>query len=387
LPHRQYLSAMRQLLIIIASCATTQAFAQDPIQNLMTQPISNCETVAVNGSQNIVLSGFNELEKKAILAEWEKQCGPTEPILRFRTIQLLQAGIVEDSVIDHYFKNHVDRFKNRVLSARKEDYFYRFESERAYLNYVPLRSGFDRWTKQKADSLLLNLPKGSSGFLLCTLFAEAVANFEILVNDDLYKNSVMRTVKDEEEIESHKDWNRGLIFTLSAGVWFPLGKMEQTFKPSPHFGLTFGMPVSYDLSWRVDLGIFLRPLADRKEFQINTNYGVDSTKGDMCVSFGGWLTKEVPLSKKSFVDLTAGVALGSIGTGIKKPRQRNDTQDSYYSVDTIDSSVGLGLRTILTKRKSIGVNARFHYVPFGSSRVLVSDIGNCFVTTGCYFRF
>ena len=349
----------------------------------LNRPIKNCEVIAYNSQELITQFKVNQIDSiNPILKIWENYCGETEPILRIKILMAISLGLYRDSVHDDYIKEYISKYKYRKAVSEESKYAEIYEGQKGYFDYVSPGGLLDNWTKQTALDLIMIQKKNTSEYLFCLLFGGEIEAFDKSLNSKEYENNYVSQTLVEKRYHT---WNRGITFTLLSGVWVPLSKLSETFKPSPQFGLAFGLPVAK--STRIDLGIVLAILANDKNFDLRVENTIKSANAKVCVTFGGWVTREFRVSKSVFVDAIGGIGLGSIDTNLKKPKQANDNQDYYYGVDTADMSIGTSIRKRVFTKSSVGVNLSYHFAPYKLDDKLVNDIGSQFSTISLIYRF
>lgn len=377
---------LSSFILLLAFCHLAKAQVDSSLVKKLNRPINNCEIVAHNSQ--ILLTQFKIKQSDSInkvLAVWRQYCGANEPISRITILTSIYFQNNNDSINAPYLDNYLHKYKYRIKAAAEYKLHDIYENNKGYLDYIPLKGEFDYWTKNIALELLPNQQPGTSEHLLCLLFSNNFELFDKELQSHKSKNSFVSKYERERRFNN---WNRGITLTLVSGIWSPAGKLANTFKQSPQFGFLVGAPISKSL--RIDLGLVLAVLESRTNFDLYVENSIKSARGKYCVTFGGWVTKEIKVKKFLFLDLIGGLALGKIDTDLNKPRvnQNNNTSnDYYYGVSTIDSSIGVSIRKKIFRKSSIGISYNLHYVPYSLDDILVTDLGDHFSSTSLIYRF
>ncbi|MDO9511137.1 MAG: hypothetical protein Q7J34_05225 [Bacteroidales bacterium] len=374
------------VLIVASFWGISQIFSQSDslLVNKLFRPITNCEIVSYNCQEDLVKRTIDQDDSiKNILSIWKKYCGEAEPILRIEVLMSIHQSNSFDSSHINYIDQYLSKYQQRVKWSCADQYSQYYETWKGYLDYIPLRGMFDQWTKEIALELISNQKLNSSEYLLCLLFSDSIDRFNNERNRKEHKDCYLSSRMSENQ---YSFWNDGLTMNVLSGVWIPLGKLSTTFSPSPHFGFSFGAPVTKSL--RIDLGVSLNILINDKKFDLYIEDSIQSVNGTMCVTLGVWITKEFVLNKSLFLDISGGVGLGAIDTNRKKSQSNNtDSNDNYYGMNTIDVSMGIGIRKKVFDRNSIGIQITYHFAPYELDDILVKRLGNQFSSLALSYRF
>jgi hypothetical protein len=376
----------KNVLFVIAFlfiCDFTYSQTDSTLISRLNKPIKNCEIVSYNCQELLVGYTIDQSDSiNKILSIWKDYCGEVEPILRIKILMSIFQLQYLDSINKDYINDYIYKYKFRKGASDEEKYNEIYEYQKGYFDYIPLRGKFDNWTRQIAADLIKKQKPKSSEYLFCLLFSDSIKSFDKVLNSREYnKNYIRNTIVEK----NYNSWSRGLTLNILSGIWIPVGKLSSTFKPSPQFGLSFGLPIAK--SFRIDLGIILAALVNDKNFDLNVENSVKSANASVCVTFGGWVTKEFKLNNTLFLDAICGIGMGRIDTDLKKPKSNNDNNDSYYGIGTVDASIGANIRKIVFKRNNIGLNLSYHFVPYSLDKILVKDFGNQFTSLSLIYRF
>jgi hypothetical protein len=380
---------MNKVLIVITILLIAKpGFSQNDslLLKQLSKSVTNCERLTLNAQRIITEFSINQTDSiYKVLQIWESQCGKTEPVERLKILSDIQQDKFVDTAYKTYILQLVTKYKNRITSSKQDNYRQIFEFDKAYFDYLPLRSNFDSFTKEIAQDLLSKQRKGTSEYLFCILFTDNFEEFNNLLNSHEYENSYFyKSVYSEIDKNYYNSWTTRMNFKLSSGIWLPVKKLSETFKISPQIGAFFGYQL-YN-NFYLDLGIFIRPLINDENFDLNTNNTANSVNGTVCLTFGVWLYNGFKLNKNLFMDIIGGIGLGRIDTDLKRPEQYSDDVDKYYGVSTYDASVGINLRKRIFEKSSIGLNLSYHYAPYNNDNLLKTQLGNQFLTMSIIFR-
>ena len=177
----------------------------------------------------------------------------------------------------------------------------------------------------------------------------------------------------------------GLIYNAIVGVWMPVGKLSDTFSASPLLGFRAGFTFAHSI--RFDIGVNLRIHTNSKQFQIEAEDITTKVNSNVGFTGGVWVTKEYKLKNKIMIDAIGGIGIGVIDTDLKKTNTNPDDNDNYYSLETVDFSLGINIRKRVFMKNSIGLNLSYHFAPYTLDNELITDIGSQFFTTSLIFRF
>ena len=378
---------MKQIIFLIVTLLFSSYFsysqADTSLLDKQNTPAINCKTASAKAQKEIVKYSVKEANSILFtLREWETHCGDNEPIQRLKILLSISQVQEFDGLANSYFEEHFDNYLKRVHQSEfdnyKENYSYYAES----YNYVPLRGKFDEWTKQIALYLIENQALTQTEYLYCLLFSNQLDAFDNTLNSKEFKAHFMRK---KFEDEFYKEWANEQYWTVSVGVWQPVDKMQEVFKPNPSFTVALGGLVTNTL--RLDAFINYTPPTNASDFEIrikNDFYTV-TTRG--LIVTGILITKEKKITNHLVFDLVGGMAYGGINTDLMKPERGLDDEESYYTMSTIDLSLGANLRVRAFERKAIGLNFSYHYSPYKIDKRLITNVGNQYFTSSLFLRF
>lgn len=329
--------------------------------------------------KNISSQCQNELTKYSIdkfdsitiiLDKWEKYCGKIEPIIRVRILLDIYHKSFNDTTYAIYLNNSlIYKFHNRINDAKQYNYKDINEKYLDRIDYVPLNSVFDAWTKEIAIYLLdKQLPK-SSEYLYCLLFSEDVDYFDYKVYSNEFKHNYINN--------NYVIQNKTSI-TFESGLWLPSGKLSNTFSIGPQYGLQLGYTINKRL--RFDFILLVGPIKSKHSFSAKENDTIRSINGTMVGELGIRFTHSNEIKNRYFFDYFCGFEGNEIGTNYKI--KEND----YVVIQTYGISLGINLRKRIFRKSSIGISLGYHYVPYNWVNQLIKNIGSNVFTTSIFYR-
>jgi hypothetical protein len=343
---------------------------------------ANCENTAIVCLQKLAASDINQTDSVLHLLQfWKTSCGEIEPILRLEILLAIQKGIFKDSNHQVYIDNFINKYIDRAIASNEMRYDMVYENQKSYYDYVPLKSEFDNFTKQFASDLITKQKANSSAYYLCLLFTDNVKGFTDEINADSLGNStVKKSVLANEENTNAYD----ISFDLNSGVWFPLGTLANTFNPSPQIGFKINIPMFK--TFLFGFGLNIRFLENKNPFNITKDSIPTQTKGTIGLSFGIFVSKEYNISKKILFDVLGGVGIGRIHTTLKMPPNAKN-EDNYYSVQTVDFTMGFNLKKKIFKKSTIGLQTCYNITPYQYDSNLPNSIGSKSMNVSLLYSF
>ena len=201
------------------------------------------------------------------------------------------------------------------------------------------------------------------------------------------------SLRSQHEIDSvstleYDMWNSGLTFRLQTGVWIPLGKLSNTFRPAPALGFSIGIP--FLKKFRFDFGFsYANQVNNSREFNYLLSDTTLKTKSPSVASIGLQLTRVIEFKRRAvfdFLDIHAGLSASIIDTNLKKPD--SNEADETRTVETICLSSGFTLRRKVLKKRSLGLNFRYDFTPQRLfSKNVEQGFGNSSLSVGIEYRY
>jgi len=349
----------------------------------LNRPIKNCEIIATNSQEIISLFNYEQFDSiSQVIKFWKNECGNIEPIQRIQILLDIQSNRFNDTVYNDYIKEYIYKYEDRISTAKDDKYREIYESNKGYFDYVPLNGKLDEWTKSMALKLLDRQRLGTSQYFYCLLLSNQFEQFD----NELYKKENSNNyLRKKIEEENHNTFTNEMSFTLVSGTWIPFGKLSHTLHVSPLIGLYGSLPIQYK-NFRIDFGLMLKIPVNYQKVKINVNDTIIDASCRYGSIFGGQLCYQYPLNDKLFLDGMYGIYVDNYFTDIKKPNPKSDNDDFYY-FGTVNMTFGLGIRKSISKKSSLGTNINFHFLPYNTDKILITDLNGNAMTINLIFRY
>jgi hypothetical protein len=365
--------------ILMFRCVTAFSQKDSILMQRLTKPILNCEVIATNAQALLPAYTLEQWDSIApICAIWQKTCGEIEPIQRIQILFDIHANRLIDSNYKKYMQFFIYDYKNRIADTKLENYNQIFEYYKTRFNFVPMGGAFDAWTKAIAQQLLPKQVKGTTQYLFCLLFCNEFERYEQEIQQESYTNSPM-----PQKTDLTYDWNPGFSISLMGGMWVPTGSLKQHFENSPQLGVQIGMPLRPTL--KVGVVFNICKFYDPKPLEINVENVITKVNPISNGTFGIWLAKEWGFKKGFFIDGLCGLAVTNLQTDLKKINP-TDKNDSNYSISTADFSLGMQFRKNILKKRGIGIQCSYHFVPYHWNQLLKTNLGNSYLAVQLMYR-
>jgi len=187
----------------------------------------------------------------------------------------------------------------------------------------------------------------------------------------------------EERFEKYDVWH--IHFSAQTSVWVPLGKLKETFEPSPSLGLRLGFLITPTFRTEVALNITL-PVAT-SSFDFNTGSTILDAKSDGAhLASHLLLTHETNLGKDFYLGKQIGIGFAFISTNQRKPEcPCDDDESDFYDMTTFYLSPGITLNKRMKYGRAIGLAISYNFTPYAFTRRVDGDFGNSAFTVGLNF--
>ncbi|MFV0469194.1 MAG: hypothetical protein ACK5MK_09745 [Dysgonomonas sp.] len=206
------------------------------------------------------------------------------------------------------------------------------------------------------------------------------------VPDDAINNFDTNAIEElsNEEINAWKGKNTSrdypFSFSVQAGALFPLGNLNSAFGTSPYVAAKFGVS-DIKTGFRFDFGFGIGFPCNSSEFEYYDNGYSFPTKTSSILNISLWCGHEQKMMKNVYMEKYIGIGLGAMQTDTKK-EVSDDEYDQWYSAETINLNLGVGIRY-----KKIGCFIEYNYAPYSIAGKVRSSYGNSYLTTGISFKF
>lgn len=343
----------------------------------LTKPIVNCEIIASNSQELITKYSVNDNDSiKNILKIWESKCGTVEPVLRMKILLSIKNKRFYDSLsIEYINKYYIEKFNDRIDEKIKMIANDIFEQNKAYFDYVPLKGRFDSLTRSTAIDLLPEQENGTTQYFFCLLFSNYNTRFENeLYSTKYYPNFITKQIKEREKTDPN--YVKANI-SVNSGIWQPVGSLSNLFNTGGFIGIQGGFYISKQL--HLDFFASIRGFGFQDKFGINRNDSIYNVLAKYGQNFGISICWVNSYRENIFFDSFTGIGMENLHTDKRKISSK---EDDYETLETIDVHVGINIRYRFFKETTLGLNIKYHYVPYEHSKLLKRSIGNQYLTIG-----
>lgn len=376
------------IIIIQALLSAWPGYAQvnPELLNRLSKPVVDCKTIAFNSQR--IISGCSLTQPDSIakiLNAWEELCGVTEPTMRLRILLDINNSTFDNARYNDYFEYYIPKFERRIYNSDDPDYKNSNSVYITYLDFVPVNGEFDKFTKEFAFYLIDAQQTNSMQHLMCVLFSGDLSTFNTSYHSKKQNDSISGLTATRPGVYRNYQPFTPDIFSFTAGVCFPSGKLSNSFKPSPFFGMALGGSLKKGFYLALDFKII--PISDNSNITLHTNHDT-TTAINSIASIGMQLTKKNQISTHFFTDLTLGAGVNTLSTDlVKKPASGRVKTDTYYSLVTADMHGGVALRYKFGYGMSLALFSEWHYVPYNWDKKSTATHGSQYLLTGILYRF
>lgn len=330
---------------------------------------------------------FTDLEP--VLTTIQSTCGDTEFTQRLRILRaLIEKKTTGDLIADYFSKKYVEVLIMRWDYSIEEKYQSIYQDNKSYFNYVPLRHPIDSLIKLKANALLYstsyNLTEQEEEIIL--LFSDQIEAFE-----------QAHVPEQENPINTNKEKNKHFYkdkhgLQVYAGVEYPLTGTDPVFKSNPTFGIMFASKLSSDFLY--EIGAKVRINHNDKTFDYQLYDDIKSVNSSASYSFGGNVGYKLLDDDVFILSPRIGLYWESTSTGLSEITE--DYYDDYgnsipnirfNNVNTMRTSIALGLMRYLMKKQYIGIELAYHFIPYNWEKNLITSIQPHYSSAQLFYRF
>ena len=290
-----------------------------------------------------------------LFIKWRESCGLCEPLQRAIIIYHLKNRTFNDSILGDSIAcniiKYLDRRHNYYLNNEK--HFY----------YTPIGKEFDKYTESIAEELITKYKKKSVEYLLCELYSNKSDSILIKIKNPRYSNSKISINPCNRiymtDISKEMKWNCALM----SGTWIPTGGIT-SLGVHPELGFQFGFMKQ---SYSAQLTLMIKFLKTPNKYyakRIHSNDSIESTNQFVGPYFGLDLGKIIFVSKKSEVQLLAGLGFDAF-TAL-------DTVEGsgrYEDIRSYNINLGIGYRYYYKKHSYIGIESKYNIVDYSMTGV------------------
>lgn len=330
---------------------------------------------------NIALKNNNLDDAGRLIGQWKSVCGDNEINSRASILYNLRKGIGQDAAIRSYFSEDFHFvFRYRIEYAASEDYMYYFEDYRTYFDFMPLRHSLDSTLMDEAGRQLQRNDLSKDARLICRFFSGDLKKFEKEARKSEFSGSFIQQYNNNDKRYYARE-NMGVQVFAGAYSSFDEGAV---FGLNPSVGFGLWTPLKY--RFQGEFQMRFRILVDDSDFEfralgydhvVNSNFGFNL---NVNVAYRIFENDKLTVLPK------IGSGWESISTGISSYDE--DTQETkYYDVSTMHTNVGITILKPIFRRNYIGLEASYHYCPYGWEKDLLTRFNNHAYSIELIFRF
>ncbi len=386
------------LLHIFASPIFLQAYPNEKWQD--------CEQITKIAIEKLVSSvdknDFENLE--TMLSTIQSACGENEFTQRMRILRALIEKKTTGAIIaDYLSKNYQEVLVMRWDYSVENEYQKIYQENKADFNYIPLNHPIDSLVKLKANALLTstsyNLTEQEKQIAL--LFSDHL--------DEFYKSygstapaptpvTVQVPAPEtalEEPIEYSEDYKYRAGVLVSAGVEFPITGTDPLFKSNATIGVMYASPLSSLMVY--ELGAKIRINSNDRSFDYLLNEVIEHVNSTVSFSLGGNLGVKVFDNDKFIIFPKAGIYYDITGTGLTEYGEgyyydeygfeQSSGSIRYNNVNTMRTTLGLSVMRHIDRKKYIGLEFAYHYIPYNWDKNLLTNIQPNYASGQVFLRF
>lgn len=364
------------IILVILKTGTSQ---NSNLKNVLRYPSTEVLVTAIHESiPNSPIENNDSLTY--ILGKWESIDGRNEAAERVKILQDIAHGQFNSDNYTYYYKYFISNYLCRIQWAEQVNHKEIYDERKVFLNYVPLNSKFDAWTKNIAEEFLAKHKYGSDEYLICLLLSNKLDSFDNELRGKKYSSSRIKTIY----VNSHRVIRKTEgFYKLYVGHWLPLSRLSQDFKPSLNLGVSFGLPVK--LKYRIEAKFQVAVSPSKSELEFRFDDKIYRTSNLTIINAGFRFTKEHKINKDLFFDASAELNLSVISSDIKDPNGENN--NSTHGVETIDLGIGLGVKKFVGDQNAIGIETFLHAAPYNLNNELLSSSGFLSLSSSIFYSF
>lgn len=375
-----YLLILSVIFLFFSSAVYSQNLAIDSIQ---IKSKFQCNEIAYNSQQLIINNYSQQFDSILKIAKiWSENCGQNECNQRIKILAEIENNKSIDFQAFEYFLKFKDDFEYRIKTSKNKKYKEIYEKRKSTFCYIPINETFDTYTKNKSKEKTYQLDNRSSAYLLCLLWSQDEKRFKKLV-----KSRYFRQGEFGRKIDSlfYTRWMKGIFLTYHAGYWFPLDKMQQTFKPDYEMGFSFGRKLKYNI--RIDFDFSTKFLRNAKKLDVFYDDTLQTTGTKYGFTGGILLTKQINFNYKSGLDIRIKAMKTGISTNLYRIADNITMDRIYYTLESYSFSLGIALRHRLFYHNTLFYFIDYNYALFQNDKRLITNIGNTYLSAGLGFQF
>jgi len=169
---------------------------------------------------------------------------------------------------------------------------------------------------------------------------------------------------------------------ITPGVWLPIGKLSEYYKPS--FQLGFGLGFRITSKTRLDIGLTPRFLIGKNKVETTINNTIVQSNKAMGGSIGGWVNYNAFKNKFLFTEFVSGFHFEPLDIENPHPTSSND---STINISTWGISCGINTWMNIFRKQNFGIRILYPYAPYNRDKQLISDIGGHSASVSLCYKF
>ncbi len=348
------------------------AWSQTSVDTTMTEEVADCETIAYNSTRLIMkYYRIHDLDSALlVLNDWQTACGISEPVVRTRILLAISDHAFDENIYDSTFVDDALNYMQRIETKTPDDLYKNYKS---YFGFVPIRSEYDYFTQNLADTLLLRAFDTPLELLLCQFYANIVTNpFAAIQNNTLYNNTEIKRYYAYRTNKCLSGYD--LNINLFAGTWIPTGNAS-LLGVHPLIGFQGGIKVN---KTTYNLTLAFKFINSPNKYAILKDGLTDSTNYFLGGYIGADIEREIYKGKKNEFNLLAG--FGYDGFESVKTTNTNNDSNAGHSINSLNTNFGIGYRYFYKKNYYIGLQAKYNIVNY-NNKGGTNLMGDCFTIT------
>jgi hypothetical protein len=315
-----------------------------------------------------------DLKIQRILDVWARLCDYSEPTERLQILIAIEKGVFQEQMLIDYLQEGEKRYISRTLESGAPDWNELYQANEAWFCYMPLHSPFDLYTKILAENLLTRIPKNTTEYLACSLFAGNISSYQKQRRHSRYKYTPLHAYLNERPAQISK--RDALVYqTAAVGVLSAIGLNAAPLGNSLSMQYSLGfnrLKKARFVELYGGFDIFMRP----DTIAINYAGGRFDFSPELQFQLGIRFGKRIARPRGQWLDY--GLGGGFTTLSLTDPDLSNQVdQLSFDTQVTTMELTGSGEYAIpLRNSRALGLKASLHFRPYGFDRRLLSPVTN-----------
>ncbi|NQD69130.1 hypothetical protein HP439_00150 [Sphingobacterium shayense] len=367
------------------------------VQARTTVPLQDCDQITQISLEKLVImvdkNDFSNLE--SVLGTIESSCGQSEFTQRLRILRALIEKISAGALIaDYLSKNYQESLVMRWDYSVEPEYRSIYKNNKSDFNHVPLNHPIDSLVKLKSAALLnstaYNLTDQERKIAL--LFSDNIEAFYQSYHTETPRSTTLNKPKE------HKTYKERGGLIIYGGIEFPITGKDPLFKTNPTFSFMYSSKLSSQFLY--ELGVKFRVNSNDRAFDYVLYDEVQTVNSTVSLGFGGNLGYKIFDNDKFIIAPKIGLYYETTNTGLSEVTDSYYYDDYYYddydqgtssiryhNVNTMRTTLGVSFMRHLAKKKYIGVEGAYHYIPYDWDKNLLTSIQPNYASLQMFLRF